>query len=232
MLLGHVFGDIHQPLHAVALFSDKFRPPEGDMGGNKWRVEYTSDAPDKKVYTQMHLLFDCIGGVWSCDYMPALVTKDFEATIARYADDLMSEFPRESFKDQLNFNFTTDVEFLDVVTRFATESFEQAKVAYDTYPLGGRIDQKDIQWSRTMLKQRIALAGYRMAMVLDRVDTRIKDAPDHNSIPAFWRIICILAVLVAVGALAGLVISYRKYKDYKQLAPKQQQNSLNNQDSE
>lgn len=219
MVLVHVLGDLHQPLHTVSLFSEEFVPPDGDMGGNRWRVNYVSDAPDKKAYDQMHLLFDCLGGVWSCDYMPALVSKDFEAEMQLRADQLEKQFPIEDFKAELDFSFETEAEFTQIAMGFARESFELAKTAYDTYPLDGDIDQDQIKWARTMLLKRVALAGYRMAKVLSMVDTTQHNAPEWNDIPPWWRIVCIAALVVAVVALVAMVVAYRKYKDYKQLAP-------------
>jgi len=51
LMLLHLIGDMHQPLHAVSLFSKEhnFLPPLGDMGGNKYAVEYTSETGMKYV---------------------------------------------------------------------------------------------------------------------------------------------------------------------------------------
>lgn len=50
-LMIHIIGDIHQPLHSSALFSDEF--PKGDMGGNKFMIDY----PAKK-YANLHAYWD------------------------------------------------------------------------------------------------------------------------------------------------------------------------------
>ena len=41
VMLIHIIGDIHQPLHAAKFISHEF--PKGDMGGNKFKVQ----VPDK-----------------------------------------------------------------------------------------------------------------------------------------------------------------------------------------
>eukprot|EP00461_Guttulinopsis_vulgaris_P003995 UN03996 len=69
-----------------------------------------------------------------------------------------------------------------------------------------------------MLKRQIALAGYRMAGILNEMDTSIYGAPDREEIPAFWRVLCIVAILIAAAAVLALVFVARKYRDYKQLA--------------
>lgn len=45
----HIVGDMHQPLHSAALYSDRF--PEGDLGGNLFPITY-------KDYPQLHRLWD------------------------------------------------------------------------------------------------------------------------------------------------------------------------------
>lgn len=47
----HLVGDIHQPLHSVAMFSNEF--PEGDQGGNKITVK----APNGTSYN-FHSFWD------------------------------------------------------------------------------------------------------------------------------------------------------------------------------
>jgi hypothetical protein len=45
-----VIGDIHQPLHAVALFNEQF--PKGDQGGNLFLIKYNKNIGN------LHKLFD------------------------------------------------------------------------------------------------------------------------------------------------------------------------------
>ncbi len=52
--LCHLIGDIHQPLHAVALYSDKY--PSGDRGGNSIQVRISSSP------TNAHALWDGLLG--------------------------------------------------------------------------------------------------------------------------------------------------------------------------
>ncbi len=51
----HLVGDVHQPLHCTALFSERF--PEGDRGGNLLRVRIDGGEP-----TKLHLLWDGLFG--------------------------------------------------------------------------------------------------------------------------------------------------------------------------
>ena len=52
--LCHLVGDIHQPLHCVALFSTKY--PDGDRGGNSIRIRISSSP------TNLHSLWDGLLG--------------------------------------------------------------------------------------------------------------------------------------------------------------------------
>ena len=52
--LCHLIGDIHQPLHCVALYSDKY--PSGDRGGNSIRIRISSSP------TNLHSFWDGLLG--------------------------------------------------------------------------------------------------------------------------------------------------------------------------
>lgn len=57
----HVVGDIHQPLHAAALFDETSKEFEhGDDGWNKFKIKYAKDAK----LTNLHFLFDAAVGMW------------------------------------------------------------------------------------------------------------------------------------------------------------------------
>lgn len=55
----HLVGDVHQPLHTVALISPKlnFEPPSGDQGGNRIAVQVS--AADRRVQ-KLHFYWDSI----------------------------------------------------------------------------------------------------------------------------------------------------------------------------
>jgi hypothetical protein len=40
----HLIGDVHQPLHTVALFTTQFPPPEGDRGGTRLYIRVREGA--------------------------------------------------------------------------------------------------------------------------------------------------------------------------------------------
>lgn len=63
--LFHLVGDIHQPLHCVALFSDKY--PDGDRGGNLIRIRIRSSP------TNLHSFWD---GLLGRGLTPGTIGKD------------------------------------------------------------------------------------------------------------------------------------------------------------
>ncbi len=58
MMLIHLLGDLHQPLHAAQLWSNTFT--KGDEGGNKFNITYSNERGDP--YTVLHPLYDDVGG--------------------------------------------------------------------------------------------------------------------------------------------------------------------------
>jgi hypothetical protein len=84
----HLTGDIHQPLHAVSLYSPQF--PDGDRGGNMETVLREPPYPDSA--TKLHTLWDALLG----NFQSEELTRSVAAGIA--ADP---RFSREKLKDQL-----------------------------------------------------------------------------------------------------------------------------------
>jgi hypothetical protein len=151
----HLVGDIHQPLHAVSLFSTSY--PTGDRGGNSIIVTANSSV------TNLHSLWDGMLG-----------NQQSTAIIDYQADRLMKRFPQKEFATAL-----THKEFAD----WAAESFEAAKkVVYLDGHLEGvpsdvqrqnrnapvpEVPAGYISNAMSTAEQRAALAGYRLAQVLN-----------------------------------------------------------------
>lgn len=56
----HFAGDVHQPLHATTLYSRKYEPPEGDEGGNFYKIRYGN-------ISNLHSFWDSGAGLWQGD---------------------------------------------------------------------------------------------------------------------------------------------------------------------
>jgi hypothetical protein len=153
----HLVGDIHQPLHAVSMFSKEY--PQGDQGGNLVIIRN-----DKNEITPLHTYWDCIEGL-------SLEPDD----IRKIADRLEREHPSAELKDRVS-----DLSVAD----WAQESLGWAKTV--TYMQGTlpHVDKAKAmkapqtvpalpagyaQRALAVADVRIALAAYRLAAVLDRV---------------------------------------------------------------
>jgi len=145
----HQVGDAHQPLHAVARFSDAY--PQGDEGGN-----LVKPFPDPRgKYHELHAYWD--------DLLGSDHDVDTFDELESIADDIMTEYPAQSFGP--------DVKKLDI--RIWTND-EGGPLARDAVyrPLGIAVDNTTGFRSlprgyeaaaQAAARKRIALAGYRLA---------------------------------------------------------------------
>jgi hypothetical protein len=84
----HLCGDIHQPLHAIELFSPQF--PNGDQGGNAILILRDPPYPDSQI--KLHALWDQLPGTYKSD-----------GAIRDLATGLRADprYSREALKDSL-----------------------------------------------------------------------------------------------------------------------------------
>lgn len=160
----HTVGDVHQPLHAASLVSENF--PQGDRGGNIFHIKPTGEA---EKYTNLHALWD--SGVL---YLPDVKanSENSREIIKKTADELIKSIPSSSIKDKIA---------IQDPWIWAQESFVAAKNhAYGNLSPGDVIPQTYIIEGQKTAKERLALAGYRLADLLNRVVVR-SDSPVRNS---------------------------------------------------
>ncbi len=154
----HLVGDIHQPLHATSWFSKEF--PQGDQGGNLDVIEL-----ENKQVVNLHYYWDSAEGM----------SMDPEQ-IRKIANRIENEHPASTLKDR-----TADLSVVD----WAQESLALAKnVVYlngklphatrepGGAPLPTTAPELPAGYAQTGLAtadERIALAGYRLAAVLDQI---------------------------------------------------------------
>lgn len=149
-VITHLVGDIHQPLHCTTRYSPSHR--NGDAGGNLFKL---SGRPDN-----LHSYWDAAGGNFETELRPPLNANERQL-LAKYAADIMQEFPRA--------NFTQELKLRDPMLWAA-----------DSHSLGRTVAHKGITENttpnaayetktRTLCRKRMALAGYRLAQILDAV---------------------------------------------------------------
>jgi len=104
----HLIGDIHQPLHAVSLYSKEF--PDGDQGGNLEQVLRDPPYPDSAV--KLHTLWDGMVGNF--------VSEDFDRIEAtglrgdeRYSRAKMADLLKTTdFMDWINESHKLAIEYV------------------------------------------------------------------------------------------------------------------------
>jgi hypothetical protein len=149
----HQEGDIHQPLHAISRYSNAF--PEGDRGGNLVHP-FPNPRGNRPYSKNLH-------AYWDDQLGDDDVIKTFEALNER-VEVLLSQFPRTTFsKAELN---------EDDVRVWSRESVEAARetVYRDLDPEVASYDELPVAYeaeAQKLARRRMALAGYRLAEVLN-----------------------------------------------------------------
>ncbi len=163
-LLIHIVGDLHQPLHCISRANAAL--PEGDSGGNLF---FVLDPNSNHQRITLHALWDSNLGLFN--------TLNDER-IGVMAHDLMSRYPKESFTaEELNAPPSTWAQegyqlAIDWVYRTAEEEIPSAYY------------QKK---SRELINQRITLAGYRLALLVQKYAVQQQVIADDLSIKVAKR---------------------------------------------
>jgi hypothetical protein len=151
----HLVGDIHQPLHTVGVFSNDY--PKGDRGGNLFMIKYHGNV------TNLHSFWDeLLGGYMSFKLVDAV------------ADKVVEKYPRASVEKQLEVTRPLDwaaessavarkVVYLDGKLKGVTREASVADKGATTPELPENYDQT----ARETARLRVALAGYRLADLLN-----------------------------------------------------------------
>jgi hypothetical protein len=149
-VLAHLVGDIHQPLHCATRYSSAER--DGDAGGNFFNL---SGNPDN-----LHSYWDGAGGNFSPVLDPPL-NQNERQLLARYAADIMQEFPRSNFTQKLA---QTDPQAWAADSHQLARTVAHVGIQENTAPSAAYQTK-----TRRLSRERIALAGYRLAQIVDRV---------------------------------------------------------------
>ena len=150
--LYHLVGDVHQPMHAATRYSAK--NPDGDAGGNGFALTYPADARVRSL----HFFWDAAAGRFGGDGPRRPLDEKGRAQIRAWADEVMKAHPFESMPEAKDIE---PLRWIEESNRIARE-FAYAKVAE-----GGTPSVEYVEEARRISERRIALAGYRMAEVLN-----------------------------------------------------------------
>jgi hypothetical protein len=147
-ILLHVVGDVHQPLHCVGRFTEAL--PKGDRGGNLFFIQPVEEgAPD-----QLHWLWDATVGL----YPRIDEESDWQQPIAALAEQIMASHPLP----------VLPVWRRGIAEEWAREGFELAHTAvYDGVAEGAPVTREYVARAWAVIPERLALAGYRLAQILE-----------------------------------------------------------------
>jgi len=150
--LFHLVGDVHQPLHAAARVTAAH--PDGDQGGNLFKIQMPPDAH----ISNLHAFWDAAGGAFGWTSPKRPLDKAGQERIRTLAEEIMKEYPADSMPEARD---------LDPHT-WVMESYALARdVAYKNISEGSTPSPAYTDAAQKLSRKRIALAGYRLAGVLN-----------------------------------------------------------------
>jgi hypothetical protein len=150
----HIVGDMHQPLHCVARETSAL--PGGDRGGNDFRIQPPLGLEPQP--RNLHFLWDMGAGAFGSVQRP--LTEDGRSQIKALADQAERLYPPVGRSREIAKLDPDD---------WAREGLELAKTRVYNIVEGGVPGDAYLQSCRTLSMQRVALAGYRLAELLNRV---------------------------------------------------------------
>lgn len=168
--LVHFVGDVHQPLHCATRITSLM--PDGDRGGNAFYIH-------TRVANNLHSYWDRGLGLLRFHGKRLRARQ-----VRQMAHDIELRYPPSLFKQGLK---VTGPE------KWARESYQLAKTF--AYQVDESPSLDYINKGQVIVKQRLALAGYRLAALLNRLlkdaDKEVGHANDtHRRRRAHWCVDC------------------------------------------
>lgn len=149
----HFVGDLHQPMHATARDTGAF--PRGDRGGNDFKVKGPPGmTPEPR---NLHFLWDLACGMYGD--MPRPLAASDRTLLADLAKKVRSDNPRANWDLVAKAN----------PTEWAQESFELARKFAYAMPENTVPDADYLRRGRFVCQKQFALAGYRLADLLNKL---------------------------------------------------------------
>jgi hypothetical protein len=152
--LFHLVGDVHQPLHTTTRYTAK--QPDGDAGGNGFAIQ----MPPESRIKNLHSYWDSAAGQFGFESIP----RDASglARIRQFADRIMATYPPDPIQDWKQLDPHQWVEESNAIARrFAYVGIKEGQAPPPSYS-----DE-----AKRLCARRIALAGYRLAALLNTIYT-------------------------------------------------------------
>lgn len=152
--LYHLVGDVHQPLHAATRYSAAH--PDGDAGGNLFLIK----MPPETRIKNLHAYWDAAAGLFGFENPRRPLNAAARTRIRELAEQVMKAYPAEA-----------DPAWKEIDPhRWVEESNHLARqFAYAKIKEGDAPSEDYTKATQQIARRRIALAGYRLAEVLNKL---------------------------------------------------------------
>jgi hypothetical protein len=150
--LYHLVGDVHQPLHTLTRYSAK--NPDGDAGGNGFAVQ----MPPEARIRNLHAFWDAAGGRFGFESPRRPLDAAARARLLAQAGEIMKANPAETMTAARELEPLRWIEESNTIAR----QFAYAKAREGEAPSAAYTTE-----AQKISGQRIALAGYRLAHLLN-----------------------------------------------------------------
>ncbi len=156
----HLFGDLHQPLHAANIVT-KERPRGDRLGGNHIAID-----PRSGKQINFHSLWDQLPGVNPSYKTVASLADELRAdanlkpsAMPEYRKKTIAAWVQESFRDAVNVAYSKDVQYVHA------DDLESGKIAASEVPA---LKAEYIDDAQKIARRRLVLAGERLKDELKR----------------------------------------------------------------
>jgi len=159
----HLIGDVHQPLHTVALFTTQFPPPEGDRGGTRFSIRAREGASTISLHTFWDDLI--LGSERFQSVRNTATALRVQPDHARAQLTELTETQCEEWAKQESFSLAKD------------QAYRNGQLRGSRDQQNGEVFPADyIATVKPLAERRIVLAGYRLADVLTQTVSHGTDA--------------------------------------------------------
>jgi hypothetical protein len=150
-VLLHLTGDVHQPLHCINRYSIGF--DEGDAGGNGFPVKHPQAS-------KLHSYWDAAGGLFDFVKLGRSFDDHHQQQLADFTNRVLQRWKPEEHPEWKNYSLEEWVE----------ESFQIGRTqVYKGIKPNDVPDAAYIEKTQQISAERIGLAGYRLAAVLNQI---------------------------------------------------------------
>jgi hypothetical protein len=162
--LEHLVGDIHQPLHAVSLYSKEF--PDGDQGGNLEVALRDPPYPDSQA--KLHMIWDSLPGNFSSEEFARYEALGLRSD-PRYSREKMADLLKTTrFMDWAKESYELAVKYVYLDGKLQTAPAPHRGDAATTRPTPG-LPPGYVQQAEHVAMHQVTLAGYRLADQLNAI---------------------------------------------------------------